>query len=195
MKMLILALILISPLAKALPVLNENAVTNGSLVTLWPDDEDKNLFYYAPSSFETLHDSEEDFITAYPSFKVFALHKAIYNPALEEAVLALKLENPDAVVKPVQLTLGRVSESSVLSEIITKQFCTVPSDHGNGACMFTVKKEQFRRFEAFIATGVAFQIEYKIVGVVRADGEDTLTTATYGIPLWIKGVLKDFTDF
>lgn len=196
MKMLILALVLLSPLARALPVLNENAVTNGSLITLWPDHEDKNVFYYAPSWYETLRSEDErSYISAYPGFKIFAVHKAMYNPALEQAVSDLKAENPAAIVKPVTFKSGHIKESSALSEFISQQKCTVLPNHGNGACLLVIHESSFRLIESIIANmGITLQVEYEVEGVIRSDNDMIKSTATFGIPLLIKGVLNDLTD-
>ncbi|MES2527012.1 MAG: hypothetical protein V4598_07980 [Bdellovibrionota bacterium] len=195
MKMLILALILISPLAMALPVLNENAVTNGSLVTLWPDHEDKNVFYYAPSMYETLAFEDGPSVTAFSESEILGVHKAIYSTDLDKAVTHLLSQNPDAIVKPVRLDSPRIVESRALSEFIEDQFCTIIPDHGNGGCILYVREGKFQRLKTIIEnTGIMLSVEYKVEGVLRLVSGTIEHTGTYGIPLLIKGSVNLLTD-
>ena len=49
MKSFLLMLFLLTTHALAAPVLNNNVAADGTMVTIWPDHEDPNHYYFAPN--------------------------------------------------------------------------------------------------------------------------------------------------
>lgn len=190
MKFLLLTLMLASGMLKAAPVLNANMAAEGTLLTIWPDHQDPNHFYFAPNLLKLAVDEKGQakfHLTRYQAncrlgrcdkmAMVTALFETSYREEQLKAAQAgiLKLK-PQARFSVIPFLGSRVEFGKTLAPFIVEHDC---APHAGQAadevpCTMNFNPKGVNTLVDFLSEGkiLPFKFFYKISGVLQeADGK------------------------
>lgn len=194
MKTLFIFLFTIST-AFALPVLDENRASGGGLVTIWPDHQDKNRFYFAPNELLMSEDERGRLNFSYKEYQVGrcflwvdrargychtkALVSTIFSPVylkeeVEKSFQELKKKNPKASLLPISFQKSKlIFPSSLNSRLVDEHDCDpITGQMGDEVpCQMTLNFRGIRVLKDLLMEGrvIPLTYEYQIRGVVHSD--------------------------
>jgi hypothetical protein len=179
----------LAPKVMAAPILNVSEGVN-DLITLYPDDHDKNLFYIAPSVFLVSREADGLPIFSYVEFRECVLCRtralvqttmtsALKNEeALKKAMEVLRARNPQARFAPLPVQSATVSMADSLGKMIIQNDCNHPGGQigSEQACTFVLNARGRNAFRSLLKEALTITLNYKysVAGVrVGADGKFT----------------------
>lgn len=211
MKLLLSLIMFFTPfLAQAIPVVNENVASSGT-ITIYPDYLDPNHFYIAPNVVLLARNQNDVPVFTYLEYKKYVFEKGAYLvmtfvPAytradLEDAKLKIIKEKPKAFFSGVPFVESNLSLTGALKQLFEETQC----DHKAGligqeqSCMMDLTKFGRKTFLKAIEKKALFttlQFEYSIDAVVRtSDGSFVPRTITHGVAARIDGAqLAEYPD-
>ena len=195
MRIGILLLGLLSGTAHALPVLNMNT-PGAEMVTVFPDHQNKSLYYLAPTVYVVAKDANNLPSFSYMEYRSSsgsrrAVLQATLRPdftyaMIEAAKAEIRKSNPQAQFTALAFEDTRVEFTDSLKDLLLGSDCkhkagTVADEQ---TCAFKLNSTGIRVLKPMLKTGLAIttQFLYKINGVsVDADGKYTNKVNVYQI--------------
>ena len=206
MKKLILSMCLAASTAHAVPVLNQNMAADGTNIVIWPDHENPDHFYYAPSIVHLAkRASEVKFhlmkyrtgctvvgIGCRTKAMINALLVADYHSDLEKAQQGIRRLRPQARFSTIPMFDGKVKFPPTVKAFIDQHDCSPNSGQpvDEIPCSLTLNKRGIRNLVPFLAEGkvMAFQFTYRIEGVNSYPGTGFRVASTpYGVAVALGG--------
>lgn len=190
MKTLLLTLCLISGVAKAAPVLNNNMAAEGTLVTIWPDHKDPNHFYFAPNSMKLAVDEKgaakfhltryQDNCNVFKRCDKKAMVTALFETAYKEEQLKaaqagiLKIK-PQARFSVIPFQGSRVEFGKTMTPFIVEHDCAPRAGQAADEvpCTMNFNAKGVNTLIDFLSEGkvLPFKFFYKISGVIQEAGD------------------------
>ena len=212
MKLLCYLTFLMSAAAFAVPVLNQNMAADGSLTVIWPDHEDANHFYIAPSSIRLAGEANA------PSFslkryqgdcrfgrcRVKGMINSLLIPDyegddLKRAQAGILKLRPAARFSTIPMFDGRVQFTRTLKAFIDQSDCSPLTGLGSDEipCSLTLNGKGLNTLVPFLADGkvLVFQFVYTIRGVNMTPMGLKESSTNYGVAVKFGGeMLKDHSE-
>ncbi|MDH4468395.1 MAG: hypothetical protein QE271_10075, partial [Bacteriovoracaceae bacterium] len=178
----------------ALPILNLNVATTQKSYVMWPDNEDKNLFYFAPNFLKIGGRTNKYF--GYLKTRIGGKRAVIitsllktehYDATLEEAKDILLKENPKAKFASIPFIASRVEFNEDMKPFILSNDCNNVAGQAidNVPCSFTLNKQGVRTFRDYWYEGgvTPFHFYYTISGIIKGatSADDKLSELEFAI--------------
>lgn len=198
----------LSSQAWALPVMNLNA-PGAELLTVFPDHQDKNLYYLAPAVMTVAQDDRGlpffSYIEFLDGFVTHAIVQATLRPAYRsDAVNATKesilKSNPNAKFTSIPYSNSKLVFSDALKPLVEQSYCThiAASVGEEQSCSFEFNSRGRKVLRSMFREGltISMQLEYSIEGVVqKEDGSYSSKSNLYSIAARLGGGdLKKFPE-
>ena len=205
--------LLISTNLWAAPILNNNMAAEGTFVTIWPDHQDPNHFYFAPNFMKIANDNRNEpkfHFTQYRSgdcsskwdikrgrchYKALITSLLIAGYESEQFAVAkagiLKIR-PQARFSAIPFLSSQVDFGKNLKEFIDQHECSPRAGQAADEipCTLTLNRRGVTNLMGFLNTGrvLPFKFIYQISGVVEgADGKFTDKVLNYGLTVNLGG--------
>lgn len=214
MKTLLLLSLLFTGAVRATPVLNQNAAAEGSTVQIWPDHQDSDHFYFAPSRIVLSSDAAGPkfhltrFQTGCSVMGIGCKRKGMINALLvasfqdealrkaQDGILRLR---PQARFSAIPMLDGEVRFTAVLAPFIVAEDCSPRTGQATDEipCNLTINNRGLSKLVPFLADGkvLAFQFVYRIQGVNALANGYVEAQTRYGVAVELGGeALKGHQD-
>lgn len=212
MKLLILLLAIMSE-AYSAPVLNKNMAAEGTFVTIWPDHQNPDHFYFAPNFMKLATDGQNNVkfhFTQYRSGSCdsrwdvrrgYCHHKAMItslmvagyeSKQLQQAQAGILKLRPKARFSAIPFLSSKVEFGTTLEVFIDEHDCSPRAGQAADEipCSLTLNKRGIQNLMPYLNSGstLPFKFIYKIAGVIEgANGLYRDESLDYGLTVNLGG--------